>query len=487
MKIIYSLLVCVLIHHPSFSQQTVFIKSSQVTVLPAADASLAGGLTIHRYQNLDKDPKVFAVEDWRDTSQSFKWNVNVPEKGAYKVAILLAAKNFSSESSLVLELSSGDQKINVSTADTEWDKKFFSGLLRLNTGMQKLQLRLTTVPGRQQPELSVYSIEIATEKTWKKHHTAAESIRARPSWLDKASYGLFFHWNARSQPEQGNAKSYINAVQDFDVKKFSRMVYETGADFVVFTTSWDLQTFPAPLKSLDELMPGNTTPRDLIADLADALADYNIKLMVYCNFRINRIGWKKEDRLIPGKTDSFFDKISSVYREIGERYAGKIGGVWVDDGMGLYPHNASFEKITRLIKHHDKSIVVGYNSWIYPRFTDFQDFYGGEYGITLHAAGAGNPHLPVGGNGYYISGPQQGLKATFCGLLEPGDWTHTQPNQKIPPPSLSADNLITIVREAMKRKNLPVMNVSVYQDGSISPDTYALLKQLKEAVLARKQ
>lgn len=480
------LIVTMLAVNTAFAQSVLPISSDAVSVLPAFDAVRSERLNPPTYQDLDKDPKIFAIEGWTNVNQSFTWTVNVPEKGMYKVAILLAVKKLSVGSPLMLELSSGNEKINLDVAATDWDKKCFGRSIRLNAGTQTLQLRLANFPGKQQPELSVYSIEIATEKNWKKHYTAAENLKTKNSWLNKAKYGLFFHWNARSQPEQGDAKSYINAVQDFDVKKFSGLVHETGADFIVLTTSWDLQTFPAPLKSLDKLLPGNTTPRDLIADLADALADHNIKLMVYCNFRINRIGWKKEDRLIPGKTDSFFASISTIYHEIGERYAGKIAGVWIDDGMGLYPHNASFEKITGLIKRNDKNIVVGYNSWVYPRFTDFQDFYGGEYGIRFYSAGVGNPHLPVGGSGYFISGPQQGLKATFCGLLEPGDWTHTQSNQKIPSPSISADTLIAIVREAMKRKNLPVMNVRVYQDGSISPETYTLLKQLKEAVLTTK-
>lgn len=124
---------------------------------------------------------------------------------------------------------------------------------------------------------------------------------------------------------------------------------------------------------------------------------------------------------------------------------------------------------------------------IYPRFTDFQDFYGGEMGINLKAAGINDNNLPVGGNGYFISGPQKGLKATFCGLLEPGDWTHTRPNTAIPAPLLTSDRLIGIIREAMSRKNTAIMNVSIYQDGSISPETFALLQQLKKAVLTEKQ
>lgn len=464
------------------AQSGFLISRDAITVLPAFEAELTEGLTISPHQDLDKDPKVFAVDGWKHTQQSFTWKINVPEKGAYKVAILLSVKNLSEALPVVLQVSSGNEKISLETTATDWNKMFFSGSLHLSPGMQQLQLRLAVIPGTEQPQLGIYSLEIATEENWTKNQAMAEKLRSNPAWLDNAGYGLFFHWNARSQPRTGKAKSYEDAARDFDVAAFAQRVKNTGADFIIFTTSWDLQTFPAPLKTLDQFLPGNTTTRDLIADLAAALKLHNIQLLVYCNFRMNRLGWKKEDRWVPGKNALFFDKLISIYGEIGKRYANKIGGLWIDDGMGLYAYNAPFRDITSAIKQDDKNMIVAYNSWIYPRFTDFQDLYGGEHGITLQSAGVSNPHLPVGGDGYFVSGPQQGLKATFCGLMEPGDWTHTQPDQAIPPPLLSADTLVNIVKEAKARKNLPVMNVSVYQDGRISPATEQLLQHLKKAM-----
>lgn len=470
-----------------FSQSLLLVNKDAITVLPAYMAERTAGLNESKHQNLDKNQKVFAVEGWKDQDQSFTWNITATEKALYKMAILLQVKGLLPDAGCTIEISSTTGKINLQVNNTVWDKKYFTGSLLLEKGINSLRLYITGIPEKQPLEITLYSIEIGTEQAWEKSSIAARELRSKPEWLTEANYGLFFHWNARSQPRIGQAKSYTDAVNDFDVTKFAEMVHETGADFVVLTTSWDLQTFPAPLKSLDKIMPGNTTPRDLINDLSVALSKKNIKLIVYCNFRMNTMGWKKGKRFETGKPDTVFNKLLSVYQEIGKRYAHKIGGLWIDDGMGLYPHNVSFEAITRAIKQYDADIVVGYNSWIYPRFTDFQDFYGGELGINLKAAGINNENLPVKGNGYFISGPQKGLKATFCGLLEPGDWTHTQANAAIPAPLLTADDLINIVKEAMARKNAAIMNVSVYQDGSISPETSALLKQLKKAVLTEKQ
>ncbi|MBX2922600.1 MAG: hypothetical protein KF746_10450 [Chitinophagaceae bacterium] len=487
MKIMNGLRLCtlLLLHYNSFSQPTISLRFNEVTNLPAAEATLTGGLSIHRYQDLDKDPKVFAIENWSGKEQTCSWNVHIPRQGLYKAAALINLKT-NVHSPVELRLSAGKTNITLQVNNKGWNKIFFPGSIKLDTDVQQLRLQITSMPGEQKIVLDIYSIEMATEEAWAEQTKEAEKLRSKPAWLNNAMYGLFFHWNARSQPETGKAKSYADAVNDFDVSAFAQLVKSTGADFIILTTSWDLQTFPAPLTTLDRLLPGNTTQRDLVADMAEALLQNDIQLIVYCNFRINRLGWKKEDRLVRGGNKVFFDRLISIYDEIGKRYANKIAGVWIDDGMGLYPYNAPFKAITSAIKQNDKNMIVCYNSWIYPRFTDFQDFYGGEHGITLHAAGVGNPYLPVGGDGYFISGPQQGLKATFCGLLEPGDWTHTEPNQVIPPPLLSSDSLANIVKEARLRKNLPVMNVQIYQDGTISPETLTLLKHVKESLVPAK-
>jgi alpha-L-fucosidase len=70
-------------------------------------------------------------------------------------------------------------------------------------------------------------------------------------------------------------------VRDFDVAKFTEQVAQTGAQFVCITTSHALMYFPAPLKSLDRILPGRTAHRDLVADIADALGKRGIRLMLY--------------------------------------------------------------------------------------------------------------------------------------------------------------------------------------------------------------
>lgn len=111
--------------------------------------------------------------------------------------------------------------------------------------------------------------------------------------------------------------------------------------------------------------------------------------------------------------------------------------------------------------------------------TDFQDYYAGEIGLSVESAGLNNPFLPVGGNGYFVDGPQKGLKATYSGTFEPGDWTHIYKDSIIGDPMYSLEQLKDILDESQKRRNLLMINVRIYQDGRISLKTYNLLKQLK--------
>lgn len=483
MKKIIFLLLIIFFSQITFSQQTLIaISSDKVNVLPANDALCTHGLQTAPFQNLDKDPKVFAIQGWKNKNQTFTWNASVAQKGNYIVAILLEVNGLLPGNVVTIQLSATHTKTNLKASNTKWNKIVFPEPIWLPQGNNKLKLELTDIAEGDIVNMKIYSIEVATKKAIEQNSASAKMLRSKPQWLTDAKYGLFFHWNARSMPRKGLANSYEEAVKDFDVEKFAVMVHDCGADFIVFTTSWDLFTFPAPMKSIDKILPGNTTTRDLIVDLSNALAKWHIKLILYCNFRINAMGWKKEDRFLPEKTGSFFNKLLSIYQEIGQRYAGKIGGVWIDDGMGLYPYNAPFEALTSAIKHSDKKMVVGYNSWIYPRFTNFQDFYCGEEGITLESATNDSNYLPKGGDGYFVAGPYKNLKATFCGLLEPGNWTHTQPDKEISPPFLTADRLIKIVQEAIIKKNVPIMNAEVYQDGSISNETLELLKTLNLAI-----
>lgn len=71
-----------------------------------------------------------------------------------------------------------------------------------------------------------------------------------------AKYGLMTHWTPFTQPRRGLRKPYCEVVRDFDVESYSNMVQHTGAGYLVSTTGWGGFWFPAPIRAINEAMPG---------------------------------------------------------------------------------------------------------------------------------------------------------------------------------------------------------------------------------------
>merc|ERR1712096_125156 len=121
----------------------------------------------------------------------------------------------------------------------------------------------------------------------------AVEMRSDTSWMRESKYGLQFHWTSESQPRYGKQKVYADAVRDFDVQSFAQMVNQTGAGYIILTTSHAEHYFPAPIKSIDAIMPGRTSDRDLVQDLIGALEACGIRLMLY--YHVGHDHWVEPD------------------------------------------------------------------------------------------------------------------------------------------------------------------------------------------------
>ena len=131
--------------------------------------------------------------------------------------------------------------------------------------------------------------------------------RANTDWLAKCRYGVGVHWTAQTVPRQGSPLPFQKAVDAFDVKRFVGQLAYAGADYLLFTSAHALQMLPAPHPVIDKILPGRTCKRDLIAELADALAAKGMPLLVYYNHSCNRkdrpvLGARRSDTTAGTKT-----------------------------------------------------------------------------------------------------------------------------------------------------------------------------------------
>ena len=166
---------------------------------------------------------------------------------------------------------------------------------------------------------------------------------------------------------------------------------------------------------------------------------------------------------------------------IGNRYGSRLAGWWFDDAaFTYYPFNPDWQQMTAAARAGNPDRVIAYNSWILPQLNDFYDVFAGENAFWKTKY-EDLEFLPVGGSGRYTDGPQKGLQAEITVLIN-GDWGHFKLNQPIGPPRLSADAIVHVIKEALSRKEVPLLDVEVYQDGTISPETFQLFQAIRRAL-----
>jgi hypothetical protein len=440
------------------------------TVLMAADIPMPAGMKVFQPGSHGK----FYAENWKSPGHVLRWEILVTDEDAFAVSILLKRD---SAHPLELNVACGDQTVTgtLPAGIRGWVRQSLDGTLRLAKGKQPIALTARSSGATENFAASIFSVELVRPAMRARLHEAAVKLRADTKWLQEAKYGLMFHWTSQTVPHHGEPKPYAQAVRDFDVPGLVEQVRLTGAGFIVLTTSHAQMFFPAPLKSLDRLLPGRTTSRDLVTELADALGKHGIKLMLY--YHIGSVGdpeWLKASGFWKTDTTQIFDSWSAVIGEIGERYGEKLAGWWFDDGtINYYYRGAPWERLTRTAKTGHPQRLVAYNPWELPSCTGFQDYFCGE-GFSDPAVNG----LPLGPDGHFTGGSHEGLQACAT-LITEGDWVHTRKETDVGAPQWNAAQMAGLLKGFMAKKNVPIFNLEIYQEGAVSPRSVEMFRQAR--------
>jgi len=312
--------------------------------------------------------------------------------------------------------------------------------------------------------------------------------RANTDWLAKCRYGIGIHWTAQTVPRQGPPLPFQKAVDQFPVKPFADAVAHAGADYVLFTTTHGLQMLPAPHPVIDTILPGRTCKRDLIEELADALAAKGIHLLLYYNHSINQKGdaeWEKAIGYHNPKKDRLVGNLLDIVGWIGERYQRKVKAWWFDSCYSLDPrgfHNTvttdmtgfqfPWERLTLAAKRGYADRLVTYNAGVDQTFlyTTHQDYWAGEM-VSLQTP-AKTRYL------------DSGLQWFGWTCLDFRDWVHTKLDHEIPNPLYSDEEVAAYVRTCHSHQAPMTFNVGIYQDGTMAPASIEQLARLEAALRA---
>jgi acylphosphatase len=348
--------------------------------------------------------------------------------------------------------------------------------LYLPAGTSTVTLRASKVGG----DLALYSLELVRPEVERALKEKAEKLRSSTKWLADAKYGLFFHWTSGTKtdepwkatwPRRGERKVFPKNVDDFKVDPFVEMVRETGAGYIIFSLAWASQCFPAPIKAVDNILPGRTSRRDLIREIADGLGKHGIKLMLYYHpGGADPEWWNATEK-------NFTENWCAITSEVGRRYGPKLAGWWFD-GPGKGP----FDRMAVAAKAGNPNRIITYNNGnFWPTFTDFQDYLAAE-GPHFWIDQSLLRYLPKGGSGIFTGGRHEGLQAHQSFPLEVKGWIHNMPDEEISAPVWDKDSLVKSVKEAVERRFVASMAIAVYEDGTASPQTIELLRALRKAV-----
>lgn len=432
------------------------VSTDKITYLMADRAERPGSL------GMFVDPghlneKRFWVTNWNSPSDYFRWTVNVPVAGEYLVDALVK----SPKDSVITVAGVNNGSVQLAGSG-DWDKIRATGTLSLPAGVSDI---LVTADHPNHNEFR--SLELIPAAEWPAMEQRIADFRSDTRWFRDARYGVFFQWGEWGYPQSGDKKPWPQQINDFDVNAFADQMAKMGAGYVIWSATWWSYYFPAPIKAVDDILPGHTSQRDLIGELADALNKKGIKLMLYYHTGSETKDWWDTNWVSMDDKTKFLTNWKNIMTEVGNRYGTKLAGWYIDDEAIYYP--ADFEELGAAAKAGNPERIITYNNYVGARGTDFQDYVSYEWYMPL----------PNNENGIMKDGRYKGLQAHTAFITE-NDWGVHLPNQPIVP-SLSADEAVSRIVQSMQHNQVLSYNLMMYEDGTMNPSSVQMMIYVKNA------
>ncbi|MCE5327001.1 MAG: alpha-L-fucosidase [Planctomycetaceae bacterium] len=447
------------------------IAPADRTVLLAADAEKFGPMV---EANIGIAKRGW-LEGWTGHNEIIGWHISVPSAAEYEIAVVAQGM----KSRPVIEVAAGKSSLQAHVGQ-RWDRVAM-GTLRLPAGRSDISLR--SVDGHIE---RLYSLELVRPAVRKSIEQQARKTGGDTKRMADGTYGLMFHWTSQSRPHHGAPLPYAQAVDAFDVPRFASMVADTGAAWVILTTSHAEYYWPAPSAATDKILPGRTCQRDLIGESADALAERDVRLMLYHHPGHDDVEWWSRTGFDKPDKSAYFKGWMRIIAEAGKRYGPRLAGWWFDDAMfTFYPHSAPWQQLAAAARTGNPARAICWNSWILPKVTPWGDLSSWEAMLSTELV-RGYAHLSLTSGGRYSGGPQDGLQAHITTPATKGGWVHSTPNGPIGGQAYQTPRLIRMLTEAKRRKCAVTLNLEIYQEGTVSRAAIEQFAEVKAALRGRK-
>ena len=423
---------------------------------------------------------------WKGNA-SLSWDVEIPESDAYEVYLIASVGEAGDGIRMSIETQAakfdfavfktsgpfpGGENFSVPEA-LNFERVRLSGFITLEAGKQKITV---STSGIESDEVLLHFrsfelLPVSKKELIAKEEARAKEARASVDWFVKAGYGLMFHWTSEAPQPDGSIKPFEDAVDDFDVQKFADMVEETGAGFVYFPIGHAESYSPAPLKSWERIHPGHTTQRDLVGEIADALYERDIRLLLYINGPLG-FGYPRHGGATPEQERAFVANFTDILTELGMRYEDKIAGYWFDTMIAIfksYPQ-IPFEDLFNTSKLGNKDRIISLNAWIWPDVSPWQDYWAGE---VQHP-------IAIPENGFMKNGPSPNTPYHVLLTMEKHTWGARKSG--IIDPKFTSEELSSYIKACMENGGAVTINMSIYQDGTVGEKALQVMREVKENI-----
>jgi Alpha-L-fucosidase len=225
----------------------------------------------------------------------------------------------------------------------------------------------------------------------------AQTNENRADWMKKAKWGVMSHyladWKAREIGGQMTVAKWNELVNNFDVDGLAKQLHSFGAGYLIFTIGQNSGYYDSPNSTYDKIVgiqPSKCSKRDLIADLADALNKYGIKLIAYLpsgapgqdKIATEALKWENG----PHRNKEFQINWQNIIREWSLRWGKRVAGWWFDgcywpSTMYRSCEAPNFETFAAAARAGNPESIVAFNPGVVYRsisITSYEDYTAGE-------------------------------------------------------------------------------------------------------------
>lgn len=230
-----------------------------------------------------------------------------------------------------------------------------------------------------------------------------EARRANRDVLRLGRWGVFTHYLADSPGSSvGSPEAWDKRIDAFNVQGLANQLANAKVSYYFITIGQNSGYFCAPNLTYDQLVgrqPSRCSRRDLISDLAKALAAKKIKLGVYLPANapendqqaVDKLGWMRGDH----RNAEFQRRWESIIKEWSMRWGKNVFAWWIDgayfaDAMYRQADPPNFQTFAAALRSGNPSAIIAFNpgiNTVIKPMTEHEDFTAGEVDFYLPLPG----------------------------------------------------------------------------------------------------